>query len=530
MKSEIVIPDPQRMIEGLRDTGYTFNTAIADIVDNSISANADIVDILIRMDLRGNIRISIADDGIGMNRGDLINAMKYGSQRRKDPFSLGKFGLGLKTASTAFCRRLSVVSKKATKDELVMATWDLDHVAKINQWELLFSDPEEEAGEQFKKIAKKGTGTVVLWTKVDRLLKSYQDPRGQYAQKALEKYTTDLKFHLGMVYQMFLEKTFKKVRDLTIQVNGEKIVPWDPFCTGNSEEVASEKVQVELDGGKKAEFGVRAYVLPRREEFTDQDKAKNARIGNEMQGIYIYREHRLIHYADWMGIFSKEPHGSLLRVRFSFDHHLDAAFHIDIKKSQILLNEDLYDWLQKFLAAPRRAADDRYRKGQKQKAADAAAGAHTQSNVSIASKEDKAKTAEVLDVDEKKGEVEIENKGGKVLLKLKIGKPMRPGECYVQPVDSIDDGMLWQPALIEKHQAVTINRGHPYYSKVYVPNLASGVTIQGMDSLLWALCAAELGTISEATKTHFVELRYEVSRLLRILVEDLPEPELNENE
>ena len=98
-------PDPERMIEGLRDTGYKFNTALADIIDNSIAANAELVDVTVSMDFRGNIIVSVADDGIGMNRDELINAMKYGSDRRESAASLGKFGLGLKTASTAFCRR-----------------------------------------------------------------------------------------------------------------------------------------------------------------------------------------------------------------------------------------------------------------------------------------------------------------------------------------------------------------------------------------------------------------------------------------
>jgi hypothetical protein len=210
---------------------------------------------------------------------------------------------------------------------------------------------------------------------------------------------------------------------------------------------------------------------------------------------------------------------------------LDDAFRIDIKKSQIALSEDLWNWLaDQFLPAPRRAADDQYRKGQRKKAHERAESSHDSSNVSIGSKEADLDTAKVKVVDPKSGEVEVTNKEGKVRLRLKLGKASRPGEFFVQPVESIEDGMLWQPALIENHKAVQVNTGHPYYHKVYVPNLTSGVTIQGMDSLLWALCAAELGTINEATKRHFAELRFEVSRLLRRLVEDLPEPELDANE
>ena len=106
---------------------------------------------------------------------------------------------------------------------------------------------------------------------------------------------------------------------------------------------------------------------------------------------------------------------------------------------------------------------------------------------------------------------------------------MKPGELFVQPQDGLDDNVLFEPALINGHQAVRINTAHPYYHKVYMPNLAKGVTIQGMDSLLWGLCVAELTTISDETSQHFEEMRFEVSRILRKLVEDLPEPILDED-
>jgi hypothetical protein len=284
---------------------------------------------------------------------------------------------------------------------------------------------------------------------------------------------------------------------------------------------------VELSNGKTADFGVRAFVLPRREEFASEDAAKRARITNERQGIYIYRENRLIHDADWLGMYQKEPHISLLRVEFSFDHRLDEAFHVDIKKSRILLNETLFDWLRdEFLPAPRRAAEQRYRKGQKKKVTDATKNAHDSSNANIANKEDDLDTAKISIINRQTGEVEVTNKEGKVRLRLKILTAQKPGQCYVEAVEGLDDGVLWEPALIDGHKAVRINAGHPYYHKVYVPNLASGVTVQGMDSLMWALCAAELGTSTDSSKRHFAELRFEVSRLLRRLVDDLPEPEV----
>ena len=122
-------PDPERVIVGLRDTGYEFNTAVADIVDNSIAANATKVQLFLAADYNGNIRLLIADNGEGMDRQGLINAMQYGSKARPSAASLGKYGLGLKTASTAFCKRLSVISRANGSTPALMATWDLYHVA-----------------------------------------------------------------------------------------------------------------------------------------------------------------------------------------------------------------------------------------------------------------------------------------------------------------------------------------------------------------------------------------------------------------
>ena len=528
----ILPPDPARMIEGLRDTGYEFNTAVADIIDNSIAADAGLIDIHIDMDFRGNIRIAIADDGIGMNERELLNAMKYGSQRRADPASLGKFGLGLKTASTAFCRKLTVLSKPDASAPVLQATWDLDHVVRVREWELLRPDPDEIAVAHLDEVAPAHSGTVVVWENVDRVLaKEYQNPGGRHAQKALSKITKSLDEHIACVYQRFIDHNDRRARNVLVRLNGEEVKPWDPYCEGVAELVASEEVPVEMDNGKEASFTVRAFVLPRREDFRDDTEGRRARITNDRQGLYIYREQRLIHDADWLGMYQKEPHYSLLRVEFSFTHELDDAFHVDIKKSRILLNEDLWAFLRdRFLPAPRRAAAQVYRKGQQAQVREKTNTAHDASNRAIGLKEADLDTANVDVLDPSSGEVEITNREGKLRLKLKVSSALKPGQCFVEPSDGLDDGMLWEPCIIDTHKAVRINRTHPYYHKVYVPNLSSGVTVQGMDSLLWALCAAELGTVNDASLRHFSELRFEVSRLLRRLVDDLPEPDLGNDD
>lgn len=524
-----LLPDPQRMIEGLRDTGYEFNTAMADIIDNSIAAKASQIFVSIAMDFRGKVIVTIADNGEGMNRDGLLNAMKYGSKQRPNAASLGKFGLGLKTASTAFCRKLSLVSRNNSKENPLMATWDLDHVVNVSRWELLLNNAEEQWVELLDKVAPKSSGTIVIWEKTDRLLKDYSVPDGAPARKALKQKIDDVTEHVSMVYQRFLDHKDKRAPNVSIFINEEPVMSWDPFCVESSELAANETQEVETPAGKTSNFNVKAYILPRKEEFANEELFKASRLSNSRQGFYIYRENRLIHSGDWLGMWTMEPHGTLLRVEFSFDNTLDDAFHIDIKKSQIILDQELWNWLKdQFLTAPRREANNRYRHGQNLQAKKKAAGSHETSNNNIASKENQIDATQITVLNKNTGDCEIQNKNGKFKFKLTLSEKLNPGEVYIQPVSSLNDNLLFQPALIEGHKAVQINTSHPYYHKVYVPNLAKGVIIQGMDSLLWAISTAELNCSNENTLKHFDEVKFEISRILRTLVEDLPEPDMKD--
>lgn len=519
-------PDPKRLIESLRDTGYDFNSAMADVVDNSVDAGATKISIKIEMDREGEIEISIADNGCGMDLETLKDAMTYGSVRNNDPKRLGKFGIGLKTASTAFCRRLSVITRPAAKAETLKAVWDLDEVSKRSDWVVLLETPSESEIDLLDHVTAGDSGTLVLWQKVDRLLTAI--PKRSTPRKELGKLIEKFRDHVAMVYHRFLDAEDERARNIEITLNGSAVQPWDPFCEKipGPQSPIEDPVDAELNG-KKIDFLLRAFVLPRKDEFPTEEAAKAARLTNRMQGLYIYRENRLIHYGDWLDMYDLEPHSTLLRVEFSFSHEADAAFQIDIKKSSIQLNEELWEYIKnKFLPAPRRAANEHYRKGMQRCVKDLAQDAHVNSNKSIVSKEQTLKNAEIKILDSESGKVEVENKYGTVQTRLKIyDKPTVPDHLCVQPVDGIDDGLLWEPAIIDGHHAVRINTHHPFYYKVYVPNLDTDKnTVRGMDSLLWALCEAELGTINENTKTHFSELRYEVSRLLRKLVDDLPDP------
>lgn len=521
-------PDPARVMEGLRDTGYNFNTAAADIIDNSIAARSTKVDIAINLDAAQNITVLFADNGCGMNEEELLNAMKYGSKERQNAASLGKFGLGLKTASTAFCRSLSVISR-GNDNVMRKVQWDLDHIVEKGDWELLIPDVTEDECSLLEETCGDGTGTLVVWDKIDRLLQNSKTP----ARKSLKRIEDVLRFHISLVYQRFLDKNDHRVPDVEITLNGKSIAPWDPFCSKepNSTILGQNLIEIEsTDDSVQGELLIKSVLIPRKEEFSSAAAAERAMIQNSMQGFYIYRENRLIHYGDWMGMFINEPHGTLLRVELSFDHNLDKAFSIDIKKSRILLNEDIFDEIKnKILPAPRRAADERYRLGTQKKAAEVSKTAHDAANQNIEQKAHSVEQSKITVTDVAKGEVEISNKNGVTKSTLTIKTSGDQSKCRVIPVSDLEAGVLWHPALYDEKHAVEINTSHPYYQKIYLPVISQSVMITGMDALLWALSEAEFATYSEETKEAYEDLRIYVSQSLKKLVKDLPDPGFDDN-
>lgn len=522
-------PDPARVIEGLRDTGYDFNTAIADIVDNSIAANAGKIAIYIHLLPNGELAIYIADDGIGMNLDELKNAMRYGSDRRPDPHSLGKFGLGLKTASTAFCRKLSLVSVDDS-GEINKVQWDLDYVAQVG-WKLKQLQPSEDEVELLKKTCGNDTGTLVVWETIDRLLRT-KTTAGR--QNELNKILSSLSFHLSVVYQRFLDPAFKLAENLEIKLNGTLIEPWDPFFKDepNTELLAHEAPQIELPDGRVTQLELKAYAIPRKDTYSSLEKQADARISVNTMGFYVYRENRLIHYGDWLGMYTKDPHDSLCRVEFSFDHELDDALNVDIKKSRVRLQEDIFNHIKdNFLPAPKRAANKKYRKGQNITISNTSTNAHTASNNNIAEKASQVESSKITVTNPATNEVQVQNsKGTFTTHVIKIIEPTVKGECRVVPRDDVENNCLWEPAIVEGQHAVIINKKHPYYQKVYYPVLEESVLITGMDALLWALAEVENSTVNDEMLDFYEDFRYQVSKKLKQLVRDLPEPELEDEE
>ncbi len=206
-----------------------------------------------------------------------------------------------------------------------------------------------------------------MWDKVDRVMKKFKVATGARARKAFEHIVEGnssgklrqqgLKQHLATVYQRFLDPKDKRARTVRMSVNGSAVAAWDPFCESVSRLEGDDEADVPCADGKMAPIRIRGFILPRREEFPTPAQADAALIENDRQGIYVYRENRLIHGPDWLTFYVKEPHMTLFRVEFSFDHRLDDAFQIDIKKSQIILDENIATFVTDYIVPDPRIID-----------------------------------------------------------------------------------------------------------------------------------------------------------------------------
>ena len=342
-------PKPGAMINTFRAFGYNPQTAIADIVDNSITAKAENVWIEYRWNGK-NSWVSITDDGQGMDKEELVRAMTPGSKDPKDDRDvddLGRFGLGLKTSSFSQCKALTVITKKDDHN-IIKRHWDLDYVNETGRWNLLDYLSDEDFKNPLKELKH---GTTVLWEKLDRLAGD-ADAQDGTAQNAFLEEFEKIEDHLSLVFHRFMEK-----KKLSIWMNGRKIEPWDPFMRENpgSQIIASEPLD-------RNQITVKCFVLPHLSNIKPEDRKKaKTEDWYQMQGYYIYRNNRLLLYGDWLGLFSKGEHFKNARILVDISNKLDHEWKIDIKKATAFPPHTVRKDLIRLGKLARKKAGDVYR-------------------------------------------------------------------------------------------------------------------------------------------------------------------------
>jgi hypothetical protein len=337
VKYESAPPHASALIESLRGVGYSLPTALADVIDNSIAAGAKNVRVAFDWDGPSS-RITIVDDGRGMKEAELFAAMRLGTRSPRDArktSDLGRFGLGLKTASFSQCRRLTVASRAVKGGKVVIRRWDLDYILNVaNDWHLL--DSPAEGSEKYIEQALKGssTGTVVLWELLDRVVSP--DVSAKAGLSLWNEQLERAESHLAMVFHDFLEES-----QLRIHLRGsasERLVKaWDPFMRGNGPIICPPQTIPTTEGN----IVVKGFILPHKDRLDQKDWVRGEGPDGwiSQQGFYVYRNNRLLLAGSWLGLgsggraWTREMAYQLARIRIDIPNTMDDAWRIDIRKS-----------------------------------------------------------------------------------------------------------------------------------------------------------------------------------------------------
>lgn len=355
-EGEEVAPDPGALIGSMRAFGYSLPTAIADLVDNSISAGATNVEI--DFDWAGpQSTIAVVDDGSGMDGDELREAMRLGSRSPTEvraPNDLGRFGLGLKSAAWSQARSLTVITRPEGGD-VEPRRWDLDHVTATRRWHLL-SSVTDAGGPYVERLSRVPHGTVVLLENADRLV----GPEGVDDEAAHERFlgaVRETHHHLAMVFHRFLSG-----RDaLQLSINGSVVEPWDPFLENHP---ATQRLPHESIPARTGKVDVVPYVLPHVSKLTAPEHARAAGAAgwNAQQGFYVYRARRLLVAGGWLGLknMQREEHLKLARIRIDLDNSQDELWQIDVRKATARIPGPLQPQLQRIAKVARAKAREAY--------------------------------------------------------------------------------------------------------------------------------------------------------------------------
>jgi hypothetical protein len=503
MKEVVSIPNASRTFDALRSLGYDLNASIADVVDNAVTEKvaANKISVTFSLSTRGKITCRIKDNGCGMNAGELEEAMRLGTETTYEDKDLGKFGMGMKTASLSHCNVLTVISKRKRSD-ICAFRWDIGHIRKKGWTLLKLTNPEIQELLRKEKIDIGDSGTVVMWDDMfwlNEQLSSYESEklRNNFYFRLIE----NVKLHLGMVYHRFLDGSLGKKNVIELKVNGTKVKPWDPFCREekNTKEVNLKKETAEFKiQGHKAPIYIAAFIVPNKESFSSEEAWKAAKgllPWNDSQGYYIYRANRIIRFGGWHGTKAKDEHDKLARLSIDIDSSLDELFRITVNKTRVQFPEALFQHLKNVVNPfVVKKAKSTYNKSDESLTVN---NKFRKSETHIAEiskeliQESKIKTKK--STNGHSDSVEVNNPAG-TWLSNKINDFLKYGteKDYEIISDRLEEDALWKIVCDNENKfKVIVNASHPFYEKIYNSTTNKAVT-DAVDALIFSLAFAEL--------------------------------------
>jgi hypothetical protein len=334
-KSELVNPNVANLIESLRDIGYSFEVAIADLIDNSITAKATVINISLLVE--PDLSFSMLDNGCGMTEIELVEAMRLSTKNPKetrDKDDLGRFGLGLKTASFSQCKKVTVASKK---DNIIsIRQWNLDYISDKNEW-LLITPSQFENFPLFKELSKLESGTLISWEKIDRCSK-----------KGFSSVIEKTRKHIALVFHRFLEGG-DKLKQIKIFINHNSVIAFNPFNLNHpaTQQTAPEKIMV-----YGSFITIQPFILPHHSKLSQQEYELYATEDGyiKSQGFYLYRGNRILIYGTWWGLHKAMDAHKLVRIKIDIPNNMDKHWGIDIKKSLASPPEDIKSDLRRIIS------------------------------------------------------------------------------------------------------------------------------------------------------------------------------------
>ncbi len=346
---ELANPNPEFLIKSIAEQGYSLETALADLMDNSITANATKIEVLTKID-KEPFTLFISDNGDGMDEISLKNNMQFPSkspEQERDFGDLGRFGLGLKTASFSQTRCFTVLSRKKGSTKYSGLTWDVNYLKEIGEWRIIINSEEEIeqtiklynsiSANHLNKFEDFNPNTIVIWKGLYKFENYINISNKQDALK--NEITNNTSEYLSIVFHRFMEK---KINSLQIRINNEIVQSFNPFPIEKSELRAIEPLHRDFGNDH---IKIQGFVLPNssiketKEAINDWTPINKSLM--DMEGIYIYRADRLILFGGWNGIIRKMPRLQLARLKVDIGNKVDHLFHLNVAKSQINIPYDL---------------------------------------------------------------------------------------------------------------------------------------------------------------------------------------------
>lgn len=534
MAIEQSLPNAHRTLNALSHQGYTPQTAIADIVDNSIAAGASKVWISFKLQIDDSTLVYIADNGKGMDLSTLRSAMQIGSAADLANSTLSVYGMGMKAASMSFSRQFTVITRD-DNGSAHFASWDLE-AQKDNPWTIEIDVADEKKERLLNLFTEGGSGTVVVWDHAD-----FKDvgAANKKPQKSTSNFSVmeDVKTYLGMAFHRYISGDANNSNSVSIFFNDEQLEPWNPvdpdFLSENWKPVRDEfEIEIDFEGKRiSVPYSITTYVLKGKEEsFDDPDTFARSKVGMKTQGIYPYREDRLLQYPTWLDVLSFHPDWNTLRVVLELDPKLDGVTRTDMKKSGLTLPVEMWEKLREKLEYYSRShrAQVKANKAKKRAAVDTS-NLHKGSNIAINASLPDIEKPQVTVVDS--NTMQVETYFGTSITELsQMDLSFTARDARIEPVDDLQGGVLFEPVLRGADQVILLNKSHPFYQKVYLALYQEPLAIRGLDFVFYSLAQAEWLTRTDRVKEQFHQMRQQMSNMLRSFVIDMDDPRDFDNE